>query len=192
MLREIRVYGSLAKFLGQRVFHAAVDSAAEAMRFLIVNFPKLEGHMADRDYRVMTGRYGLTLDELHYPIGQEIIRIAPVVGGSGGAVRVLAGVALVAASFFIGPGAVFLGVGLKSLAFGIGTSLVLGGVAQLLTPTPKTPTGPDSESDPKKSYSFSGIQNTARQGVPIPVIYGEVLTGSIVISAGVDIVQVRS
>lgn len=192
MLREIRVYGSLAKFLGQRVFHAAVDSAAEAMRFLVVNFPKLEAHMADRNYRVLTGSYGLTMDELHYPIGQEVIRIAPVVGGAGAGARILAGVALIAASFALGPGAVFLGVGLKSLAFGIGASLVLGGVAQLLTPTPKVSTGADSDSDPKKSYSFSGVQNTSRQGVPIPVIYGEVLTGSVVVSAGVDIVQVRT
>jgi predicted phage tail protein len=35
------------------------------------------------------------------------------------------------------------------------------------------------------------VQNTARQGVPIPVIYGEVITGSVVISAGVDITQIQ-
>ena len=52
------------------------------------------------------------------------------------------------------------------------------------------PTGPDSEEDPRKSYSFSGVQNTSRQGVPVPVVYGEVLVGSVVISAGVDTVQV--
>ena len=192
MLREIRVYGSLAKFLGQRVFHAAVNSTAEAVRFLCVNFPKLEAHMAERDYRVMAGGYGVTLNELHYPIGQEVIRIAPAVGGAGAGLRILAGAALIAASFAIPGTALIAGIAVKSLAFGIGASLALGGVAQLLTPTPRTPTGTDSESDPKKSYSFSGVQNTARQGVPIPVIYGEVLTGSIVISAGVDIVQVKT
>ena len=32
MLREIRVYGTLAEFLGQRVFHAVVNNAAEAIR----------------------------------------------------------------------------------------------------------------------------------------------------------------
>ena len=148
--------------------------------------------MAERDYRVMAGGYGVTLNELHYPIGQEVIRIAPAVGGAGAGLRILAGAALIAASFAIPGTALIAGIAVKSLAFGIGASLALGGVAQLLTPTPRTPTGTDSESDPKKSYSFSGVQNTARQGVPIPVIYGEVLTGSIVISAGVDIVQVRT
>jgi len=190
MLREIRVYGTLAEFLGQRVFHAAVNSVADAVRFLCVNFQGLEEHMSDHHYRVSAGRFTLGLEEVHHPAGGSIIRIAPVVAGAGGAVgRIAAGVALIAASFLI-PGAAVAGIAIAPVAFGIGASLALGGIAQLLTPTPKNPTGPDSESDPRKSYSISGVQNTARQGVPIPVIYGEVITGSVVISAGVDIVQV--
>lgn len=191
MLREIRVYGKLAEFLGQRVFHAAVNSAADAIRFLCANFHGLEAHMAEHHYRLSTGSHLTSLDELHHPSGQSIIRIAPVVAGAGGWGRVAAGIALITASFFIPGGAAIAGIALKSLAFSVGASLTLSGVAQLLTPVPRQPTGPDSESDPRKSYSFSGIQNTARQGVPIPVIYGEVITGSVVISAGVDIVQVQ-
>lgn len=190
MLREVRVYGKLAEFLGQRVFQAAVSSVAEAVRFLCVNFPGLEEHMAEHDYRIYAGTHNLGIEEVHHPVGQGTIRIAPVVGGAGGWARIAAGVALIAASFLIPGGAAIAGIGLKSLAFGIGASLSLGGVAQLLTPTPQAPTGPDSNTDPRKSYSFSGVQNTARQGVPIPVIYGEVLTGSVVISAGIDIVQI--
>lgn len=191
MLREIRVYGTLAEFLGQRVFHAVVNNAAEAIRFLCANFPALEEHMAERHYRLSTGNHQIGLDELHNPSGHGVIRIAPVVGGAGGFVRIAAGAALIAASFLIPGSAMVAGVALSTVAFGIGASLALGGIAQLLTPTPRTPTGADSDSDPRKSYSFSGIQNTARQGVPIPVIYGEVITGSVVISAGVDIVQIQ-
>jgi predicted phage tail protein len=66
---------------------------------------------------------------------------------------------------------------------------VLGGVAQLLTPVPKMAAGKDSDKDPRKSYSFSGIQNVSRQGVPVPVIYGETIVGSVVISAAIDISQ---
>jgi predicted phage tail protein len=191
MLREIRIYGTLAEFLGQRVFHAVVNNAAEAIRFLCANFPALEEHMAQRHYRLSTGSHQIGLEELHNPSGQGVIRIAPVVSGAGGFARIAAGAALIAASFLIPGTAAVAGIALSTVAFGIGASLALGGIAQLLTPTPRTPTGPDSDSDPRKSYSFSGIQNTARQGVPIPVIYGEVLTGSVVISAGVDIVQIQ-
>jgi predicted phage tail protein len=190
MLRKIKLYGKLAKFIGKRVLHADVATAAEAVRFLVTNWPALEQHMADQHYRVSISSYDLAEDELHDPAGSQDIKIVPVVAGAGAVGRIIAGVALIALSFVI-PGAwAIAGVALSSVAFGIGASLVLGGVAQLLTPVPKIPTGANGEQDPRKSYSFSGIQQTSRQGVPVPIIYGETLVGSVVVSAGVDTVQV--
>jgi predicted phage tail protein len=116
----------------------------------------------------------------------------PVVAGAGAVGRILIGVALIAASIFIpGSTAIFATTfGEISLSVGLfGASLVLGGIAQLLTPTPKIS---QDEGDPRKSFSFSGIQNTNRAGVPVPVVYGETLVGSVVISAGIDIVQVSA
>lgn len=202
MLRKIKLYGRLAKFVGQRVFEADVASAAEAVRFLLVNFPQLEKHMADQHYRVSVGKYALTLDELHDPAGQQEIRIVPVLAGAGATARIIAGIAIAALSFGIGAIA-SVGVTLGGLAgigtvatigVGIGVSLVLGGVAQLLTPTPKinTPGTPQDNNDPRKSYSFSGIQQTSRQGVPVPIVYGETVVGSVVVSAGIDTVQVAA
>lgn len=189
MLRTIRIYGRLAKFLKRRKFEAEVSSAAEAVRFLLANFPQLEQHMADQHYRVTVGSYDLTADELHDPAGLQEIKIVPVVAGAGAVGRIIAGVALLAIGFLV-PGIGALGV---QLLVGVGASLVLGGVAQLLTPVPRTvPPGSTSDTvkDPRKSYSFSGIQNTSRQGLPVPIVYGETLVGSVVISAGVDTVQV--
>jgi predicted phage tail protein len=100
--------------------------------------------------------------------------------------RIIAGIALVAIGLFV-PGIGALGV---QILVGVGASLVLGGVAQLLTPTPRVAQGADTQDDPRKSYSFSGIQNTSRQGVPVPIVYGETVVGSVVISAGIDTVQV--
>jgi predicted phage tail protein len=54
------------------------------------------------------------------------------------------------------------------------------------------PQGANAEDDPRKSYSFSGIQNTSRQGVPVPIVYGETIVGSVTISAGIDTVQVAA
>lgn len=187
MLRRIRLYGRLAKFIGHRVLEADVATAAEAVRFLIANWPELEQHMADQYYRVSVGSYDLTEDELHDPAGRQEIKIVPVMAGAGAVGRILAGVALIAASFIPGVGALAV-----SLMLGVGASLVLGGVAQLLTPVPRMNTGKDSEKDPRKSYSFSGIQQTSRQGVPVPIVYGETLVGSVVISAGIDTVQVSA
>jgi predicted phage tail protein len=207
MLRKIKLYGQLAKFIGSRVLEADVATAAEAVRMLAANFPGLEKHMADQHYRVTVGTYDLALDEIHDPAGQQDIMIAPVVAGAGGSFgRILAGIALVAFAIAFAPAAAgFLGAGMAaggsaftlgaaaSVAIGsIGASLILGGVAQLLTPVPKVPQGPGSDNDPRKTFNFSGIQQTSRQGVPVPCVYGLTLVGSVVISAGVDTVQVQA
>lgn len=192
MLRKIKLYGRLAKFIGKRVLEADVSSAAEAVRFLLANWPELERHMADQHYRVSLGDYDLSEDELHDPAGKQPIKIVPVVAGAGAVGRIIAGAALIVASIFIPSTALIFGTALKGLVFGIGTSLALGGVAQLLTPTPTLSLGSDSPNDPRKSYSFSGIQNTSRQGTPVPIVYGEMLVGSVVVSAGIDVDQVSA
>ena len=200
MLRKIKLYGKLAKFVGHRILEADVATAAEAVRFLVANWPELERHMADQHYRVSVGTYDLDLEELHDPAGQQEIKIVPVMAGAGATAKIIAGIAIIALSFGIGALAsagVILGglagIGTVGTAFvGIGVSLVLGGVAQLLTPTPKVPTGADTQNDPRKSYSFSGVQNTSRAGTPVPIVYGETIVGSVVISAGIDTVQVQA
>ena len=205
MLRKIKLYGQLAKFIGKRVLEADVATAAEAVRMLVANFPGLEQHMAEQYYRVTVGTYDLALDEIHDPAGQQDIKIMPVVVGAGAAGKIAIGVALIALSFAI-PGLAFSAVLAGQIASGvgnliliggqiagaIGVSLALGGVSQLLTPVPKIPQGADTDNDPRKTYNFSGIQQTSRQGVPVPCVYGLTLVGSVVISAGTDTVQVKA
>jgi len=207
MLRKIKLYGQLAKFIGKRVLEADVATAAEAVRMLVANFPGLEKHMADQHYRVTVGTYDLALDEIHDPAGQQDILIAPVMVGAGAAGRIFAGIGLIALSFLL-PGAGAFGAtslfGVSAAQGGafvagigtslslVGASLVLGGVAQLLSPVPTVPQGAGSDNDPRKTFNFSGIQQTSRQGVPVPCVYGLTLVGSVVISAGVDTVQVQA
>jgi len=207
MLRRIRLYGELAKVAGRRVLEAELSSAAEAVRMLIANFPQLEQYMAGRHYKVLVGDGALTLDDLHYPVGQGEIKIVPVIVGAGGANTgfIIAGIALIALSAVtFGGSAAFAGaftaagIGGSGAAVGsiallkLGIGLTLLGVAGMLSPVPATPQGPDTEQDPRKSFSFSGVQNTSRGGTPVPIVYGKTLTGSVVISAGIDTVQVRA
>jgi predicted phage tail protein len=202
MLRKIKLYGKLAKFIGHRMLEADVASAAEAVRFLLANWPELEAHMHDQHYRVAVGTYDLTIDELHDPAGAAPISFVPVVAGAGAVGRIILGAALIVGAFFTGGATIgLLGlaapIAVSTVLLGVGASLVLGGVAQLLTPIPKIPqgvsnSGKDTDEDPRKSYSFSGIQNTSRQGVPVPIVYGETVVGAVTISAGIDTVQVAA
>jgi predicted phage tail protein len=212
MLRKIKLYGPLAQFIGKRVLQADVASAAEALRFLVANFPAVEKHMADQHYRVTVGSEDLTLDQLHEPTGLQDIKIVPVLTGAGGSTgQILAGAALLAFAIIAGPLGAFastaygpFATGLSittgfqlgstaALAIGaVGASLIMGGVSQLISPVPTVTQGANSNNDPRKSYSFSGIQQTSRQGTPVPICYGLTLTGSVVISAGIDTVQVKA
>ena len=212
MLKTIKVYGSLAKFLGQKVFRAAVNTPVEAISFLRANFQGLAAHMADYDYKVLVGtlelQAGSNPEQLGYPAGrEETISIVPVIGGAGGGstTSILAGAALIGASFLFPGAGLFgttglFGAGAAATAgvagtlttvgtalSAVGAGLVLGGVSQMLTPVPEMPSGEGSLGDPASNpLSFSGIQNVSRQGVAVPVVYGETLVGSVVISAGIN------
>ena len=200
MLRKLKLYGELAEFIGHKEFEVKVNSISQAVSFLVCNFPKSEAYIAERSYKVLVGDYEVGEDELAHPIGQSDLHIVPVIAGAGGTTRkilggaaliglgVLSGGATFAASGFTGVG--FLGTA-TAVAGNIGIGLVLSGVSDLLTPTPKTPDF-SSEQDPRISFKFSGLQNTSRAGTPVPIVYGEIFTGSVVISAGVDTEQVRA
>jgi len=215
MLRRIKLYGGLAKFIGKRVLYADVANAAEAIRYLVANWPEVHQYMAEKHYRVFAGDWNLDLEELHAPAGEGSIKIVPVVGGAGsGAAKIFTGIAIIAAAIITGGIASagvtlggFLGIGTVATAFVVaGAGLVLAGTAQLLSPTPQlgggggaggaldggTEGGGSGLSDKKKrggnaSQNFNGIQNVSRQGLAIPLMYGEVATGSLVVSSAVDV-----
>ena len=194
MLRKIRLYGELAKFLGQKTFEAEVHSAAQAIRFLVVNFPQLEAHMGNRYYKVLVGDWEIKEEEIHYPNGQEDIKIVPIVGGEGGrgTRQFLLGAAIIGLGFAVGGGlfgpALAKNLGAIAFAKNVGFALAFQGLSQMLTPVPPVE---EREQDPRLSFNFSGIQNTSRAGVPVPVIYGEIMAGSVVISANIENEQVE-
>jgi len=199
MLRKVKLYGELADFVGHKQLDAVINSTADAISFLINNFPKLEAHMADRYYQVLVGNYDIDETEIHDPIGQSDISIVPVITGAGGRGigKILLGAALIGVAFIASPALSFSAKGfgfaqagfLAKSAVYLGASLVLTGVSEMLFPLPE-PKEFTNEEDPRISFSFSGIQNTSRAGTSHPIVYGEIVTGSVVISAGIDTNQV--
>ena len=196
MLSKIKVYGRLARFLGERTFEAEISSPTDAFKFLIANFPSLESHMMKQSYCVKIGDYEISETELDIPVGQQEIKIVPVVAGARrGIGRFILGAVLIGAAVFAPTVGLGLGQGTSAFAFGtsgggallaaagnLGIYLALSGAAQMLTPTEEL----GGASDDPASFTFNGIQNTIRAGVAIPVVYGEIFTGSLVVSGGVD------
>ena len=179
-LRTIRVYGTLAKTLKRRTFQAVIRSPLDAINFLLSNFPELKSFIAPRAFQIIVNNKPITEHQLATNVDfiDNEIHIIPAISGAGGnnnaLFAILAGTALIAASFIFPFAAPIL------LPLGIG--LVLTGAAALIAPV--TPDDPERD-DPAESYIFNGIQNTSREGVAVPCVYGEIVTGSVTISLGI-------
>ncbi len=203
MFRKVKLYGKLAEFVGHKEFEVKVDSVGKAVSFLIHNFPGLEAYMSPQYYQVKVGNYEIDEKEINYPVGQEDIHFIPVISGSGGAKKALLGIALIGIAIAL-PGAApafgfggFTAAGTGAMAAfsatlaNVGLGLTLMGVSEMLFPTPQ-PQRFESEEDPRLSFNFGGTQNTSRAGTPVPIVYGEIFTGSVVISAAIDTNQVEA
>jgi len=201
MLSKIKLHGKLAEFIGCEEFDVKVNSVAQAVSFLITNFPQVEAHMNPQYYSIQVGGDLIDKDEIHHPTGTQEINFIPVIAGRGNIGKIVLGGALIAASFGVGGlfvtplqfgagGFAAAGLGAKA-AFGIGAGLLLGGVSGMLFPVPDQQQF-SSEEDPRISFSFGGVQNTSRAGTPVPIVYGEIITGSVVISAALDTNQVTA
>ena len=206
MLRKVKLYGELAEFVGHKEFEIKAETLSKAVSFLINNFDGIEKFMSPRYYQVKIGNYTISEDEINYPIGQQDIHFVPVIAGAGrGTGKILLGAALIglaiinpSVGFGLGPQGIGGGFATASGAFSItafagniGIGLVLMGVSEMLTPLPKQKDF-SSEQDPRLSYNFSGTQNTSRAGTPVPICYGEIITGSVVISGAVETQQVQA
>lgn len=178
-LRTIRLYGKLGAKFG-RVHRLAVNSTAEAIRALCILIPGFEQYLYDApgSYSVFIGRENIEADseQLRRPVGNDEIRIAHIPQGakSGGLFSLVAGVALVVAGiYFMNPYIIALGVGFAA-----------GGAMMMLSPVPKGPEDLDKSGN-RPSYMFNGAVNTEAQGNPVPLLYGELICGSAVLSGGV-------
>jgi len=197
-LRTIRLYGTLGASFG-RIHRLAVNNTAEAIHALCILIPGFERFlMESKDrglaYSVFLGHENIGQDRLKAPSGNTDIRIAPMVIGSkrAGSLQTIIGVALVvAASYFTGGmaagGAGLLGTGAGAgwtAAANFGIAMAMGGVMQMMSPQAKGLGSMDAPRN-RASYSFNGPVNTSAQGNPVGLLYGQMIVGSAVISAGV-------
>lgn len=193
MLTTIVLYGRLGKGWGKK-WRLDVETPAEAVNAINCLRPGFHDAilaMGDCDFGVTVGGEQISEDFLVFPNQGRTITITPVVRGSAnskGWIQIVAGAVLIIAGIVLA--GTPLGVASPYL-ISAGISLVIGGVAQLLSPTPTTNT--DTSNKTKPSYQFSNVVNTIGQGECVPALYGgPKWIGSAVVSAGyenVDITQ---
>jgi len=186
---KLTIYGRLRKFIGQSSFEINADSPKKAFSFLINNFKGVKEHIKDQEYCIMAGDLRVT-EELLDMYTESDIKIIPVVHGEIAFLPFLVGGAAIgAAKISAIAGIKILGTTLGTVLTTIGTNFLLQGIADLITPDPQPFNSNRQEDAQEPNYIFSGLLNNTKQGIPINIVYGEVLVGSTVVSSSVDTFQ---
>jgi len=133
--------------------------------------------------KIITGVALVAAAILLAPAGAAVLGIA----GAGGGAATAAGFTL--------------GIAAANVAASIGVGLILSGTAQLLSPQPAELPGltggsagrrnsfdpaNNDPADNRSSYIYNGAVNLTAQGNPVPICYGRMRVGSVVVSAGVS------
>lgn len=202
-LCTIRLHGELGERYG-KVWHLAVRSVGEALRAIEAQakgFLQFVRDFGGIGFEVV--RNGLTIPapegDDQFPTVQELqmcglrsVSIIPVPSGAGsgkGIIQAIIGAVLVVASFYIGgsAGIAYFGAvasqAISQVALSIGIGLTLSGLSSLLATSPNST--PDTKADNKASYIFQNAANVSAQGGPVQVVYGRMIIGSTVVSAGI-------
>ena len=213
MLKTVTLYGELAERYGKN-WNLDINSPSEAVRALCANNPTFKNFLATSQergvgYKISVGKtYIEEVNEIYSPSGKQEIKIIPVVLGAkkSGLGTILLGVALIASGGWLASAATQMaasggvlgtaaggamssglvglnaasavGTMVQGIAMKFGAAMILGGIGQLLAPTP-------TEVKDDENYAFNGAANTARQGVPVPICYGQLMVGGAVISSGI-------
>ena len=179
----VNFYGDLNKFGRRFSLHAATP--AEALRALMLQIDGLREHIAAGMYQVRFKQQDMSeasVQDDMSQIGGGVLHIVPRVTGAGKWGQVIAGVALMVVGYFITPYSGPIGGFMVKMGF----AMVVGGVAQLLTKTPKMDNLQGNGEKASRNSSFSNVDNTVAQGSPVPLIYGTCYVGSRVISQGIE------
>jgi predicted phage tail protein len=192
-MRKVLLLGTLGDKYGSS-WEIEANTYQEIFSCIEANYPSFRKDLieiaeAGGDLDIQSGDKFLEVEDMFYPVDAETIVITPIPSGakSGGA-KILAAIAIVALAFAISPvlgtfaaagtgtvGATYFAL---TAAFLIAANLAMTGIMQLLAPDPSVDTN-------DQDYLFSGPENTVAEGNVVPVLFGEMIVGGVVISSGV-------
>ena len=186
---NVRFYGSLKQFGSE--FRLDCQTTAEIVQALTSQIPKLRQFIQQGLFTVRVGRDYFDNRYLEQGLSHKLkddatVHFTPVLKGSkhGGLFGVIAGVAIIAGAIALGPLAGIISTNATWIVGSVGASLLLGGVAQMLTKMPEMKMG--TEKEKKQSTAFSNLSNMTAQGKAMPLAYGRMRVGSLIISQGVE------
>lgn len=195
-MRTVHLHGKLGEKYGSS-FRLEIETAGEAVRALAANFKDFTETVREGSYEIVRGDYNseeaMWLDEgdiNEFRLGKADLHIVPHLAGSkssgqsGGTLKIVLGVALIGVALFASGGllgaALPIGIGTWGNVAMVGAALALAGVSRLMTQH-------QQNANQQSSFLLTGPGNSYAQGNPVPLIYGEVITGAELISGSIDV-----
>lgn len=186
MSSTLFLYGQVAEKFGSK-HHFKVDSLADCIVMLGSNYSKAEmkKEFGNQDFEIIRNDKRIGQDDIHMKFDTDNeFHLVPIVAGAGnskGIWQIVAGVALIAISFYA-PAAAYPGYSILTAGTigTLGASLVLSGIGTMMAPSLEADYG-SREDKQKPSYVFNGPLNVTEQGATIPLGFGEFICSSIVI-----------
>lgn len=198
MLKTLTLKGVAAKKFG-KVHRFHVDDIREMLRAMCSQVPGFKQYMSNAHHNGVRFAFfrdgeNMGVEEFEFTSTASEFTMVPVIEGAkqGGVLQIVIGAVALVAAFFTAGGSLALwgaamsagAISATSVLTGIGLSMMLGGVVQMLTPQPKINVGSSSSADNKPNYAFGAPVNTVAMGYPVPLLYGQREIGGAIISAG--------
>ena len=175
MMKKIKLYGPLRKLCRVNEFKADVSNVDQIYSYLKVNYPQCQEHLLEAFYNVQMNNSDITFKNMVFK-GEGEIKLIPMISGNFFDAFVITLVGGWFNTALTSLQAFYAALTVGALSF----------VADLLAPTP-----PTQGTDPQvESFLSNQTANTTKSGGAAPLVFGECLVGSVVISAGADTVQV--
>ncbi len=175
MIRKIKLYGPLRKLCGVKEFNADISNVDQVYSFIKVNYPNCQQHLTEACYSIVMNNRDITFANLIIK-GEGDIKVIPLISGNFFLPFITTLFTGFASSAVTGTAALLSALAVGGLSF----------ISDLLAPTPIEP-----QSDPQvASFLSNQTANTTKAGGAAPLVFGECLVGSVVISAGADTVDI--
>lgn len=148
----------------------------------------IDCHENGTSFTMQRGEEFVGEEELHLSVGNEDIIITPIPAGSkSGIGKILLAIAIIVAVIVI-PGALGAAASMGTVSAGsamatiatstvgmmaisVATSLALQGLSQMMMP------GPEIDKETPDNYLFNGTSEHIKEGLPVPLCYGEMMVG---------------
>jgi predicted phage tail protein len=182
-MTQVTLHGILGQEF-QKCFNLAIKRPKEVFDAISCAYPQFRNRLAELARQgihfavLIDGKRIEKAEDLNISTNQDL-DIVPIICGAGSNGGIIA---VIAIGLLTGGAGLVMSVGWLT---SIGASIALMGLQMALAPKPKMERPSSDVSGAKQSFNFSSKANVAEQGIPVPVGYGRLRVGSVVIQSSV-------